>query len=292
MTKIFTGLYTAVITPFNKDKSFDKESFKKILDDQIENGVDGIVVLGTTGESPTVSTEEHDEIIKFAVEYIDKRTTVIAGTGSNCTTEAIAHSLSAQKSGVDGLLQVNPYYNKPTQKGLYQHFKTIADNVNIPIMLYNIEGRTGVNLETQTLLKLAEHPNIVAVKEASGNLKQMKEVIDKTPKDFAILVGDDGLMLEFGKLGGDGLVSVASNRIPAEMKKFVDDCLAGNWEKAENFHNKYQEFFSACFIETNPQPIKTLMAEAGFCKEIFRLPMVAMEKENKGKLMEIFEKIK
>ncbi len=292
MTKTFTGLYTAIITPFKKDNSFDKENFKKIIDFQINSGVDGIVVLGTTGESPTISTREHDEIIAFAVDYIDSRVIVIAGAGSNCTAEAIHHSQAAEKAGVDGLLQVNPYYNKPTQKGLYHHFKAVADSVNIPIMLYNIEGRTGVNLETETLLKLVKHPNIVAVKEASGNLEQMKEVIEKTPEDFAVLVGDDGLMFEFGKLGGDGLVSVASNLIPLEIKGFVDDCLVGNFDKAKEFNKKYKEFFGACFIETNPQPIKTLMAEAGFCEEIFRLPMVTMEDKNKEKLMKIYNNIK
>ena len=292
MQKTFTGLYTAIITPFKKDGSFDQNSFKEIIDQQISAGVDGIVVLGTTGESPTVSTKEHDEIIAFAVDYIDGKVVVIAGTGSNITAEAIHHSLSAQKAGADGLLQVNPYYNKPTQKGLYEHFKAVADAVNIPIMLYNIEGRTGVNLETSTLLKLAEHPNIVAVKEASGNLEQMKEVIEKTPDDFAVLVGDDGLMFEFGKLGGDGLVSVASNIFPSEMKGFVENCLSGDVSEAETFQKKYESFFGACFIETNPQPIKTLMAESGFCEEVFRLPMVTMEDDNKAKLMEVFETVK
>lgn len=292
MNNLYTGLYTAIITPFRADGSFDESAFETIIEQQILAGVDGIVVLGTTGESPTVTTEEHDQIIAFAVKVINRRTKVIAGTGSNSTAEAIHHSLAAQKVGVDALLQVNPYYNKPTQKGLYEHFKAVADAVKIPIILYNIEGRTGVNLETPTLLRLAEHPNIVAVKEASGNLDQMKEVIENVPNDFMVLVGDDALCLDICKLGGHGVISVASNIIPVEMKSFVDDCLVQDWEAAEAFQAKYAEFFDTCFIETNPQPIKTLMAEAGLCEEIFRLPMVTMEAENKVELLKVFESIR
>ncbi len=288
MTIQFTGLYTAIITPFLEDGSFDAESFKKIIDNQIAGGVDGLVVLGTTGESPTVTTAEHDEIIALAAKYVDGRVQVIAGTGSNSTAEAIHHSQAAQAAGVDGLLQVNPYYNKPSQKGLYEHFKAIADSVDIPIMLYNIQGRTGVNLETPTLLRLAEHPNIIAVKEASGNLEQMREVIVQVPEGFTVLSGDDGLTLELCKMGGHGVVSVVSNIFPAEMRTFVDDCLAGNWGAAEGFQGRFNEFFDVCFIETNPQPIKTLMAEAGFCQEVFRLPMVTMEDENREELLGVY----
>ncbi len=291
MTKQFTGCYTAIITPFHADGSFDASSFAKVIEQQIAGGIDGIVVLGTTGESPTVTTQEHDEIIQLAVKLVDGRVSVIAGTGSNSTQEAIDHSLSAQKAGVDALLQVNPYYNKPTQKGLYAHFKTIADAVEIPIILYNIEGRTGVNLETSTLLELTKHPNIVAVKEASGNLDQMKEVIESVPEDFTVLVGDDGFVLAFCKLGGDGVISVASNIFPAEMKQFTNDCLASNWAAAEAFQQKYEPFFSTCFIETNPQPIKTLMADAGLCEEVFRLPLVTMEDGNKTTLRKVFEQL-
>jgi 4-hydroxy-tetrahydrodipicolinate synthase len=288
----FKGLYTAIITPFNQAGEIDKASFKKLIQQQVEAGVDGIVVAGTTGESPTLTWEEHDSLIKLAVEIANKKIKVIAGAGSNCTAEAIEHSIKAEQAGADGLLQVNPYYNKPTQKGLFEHFSAIAESVNIPIMLYNIQGRCGVNLETPTLLELAKHPNIISVKEASGNLAQMKEVINSVPEDFTVLVGDDALCLEFSKLGGDGVVSVVSNIIPVEMKQFVADCLNKNWDSAQKTHNQLNNLFSDCFIEANPQPIKTLMADAGYCEPVFRLPMTTMLEENKEKLFQTWENYK
>ncbi|MCK5461181.1 4-hydroxy-tetrahydrodipicolinate synthase [Candidatus Gracilibacteria bacterium] len=284
----YRGLYTAIITPFKMDGSFDESVFKKLIEYQIKSGVDGIVVLGTTGESPTISTQEHNKIISIAVKLAKGRTKIIAGTGSNCTVEAINHSVHAEKAGADGLLQVSPYYNKPTQKGLYEHFMAVADSVNIPIILYNIQGRCGVNIETPTLLRLARHPNIFAVKEASGNLDQMKEVIESVPSDFTVLSGDDGLCFDLCKLGGVGVVSVLSNLLPKEMKSLVQTCEEGNWEEAKVQHEKLSTLFSACFIETNPQPIKTLMAKEGFCEEVFRLPMTIMERENKDNLLNIW----
>lgn len=286
----FHGLFTALITPFNLDGSVDEKSFEKCIEFQIKNGVDGIVVLGTTGESPTISVKEYDELVKTCVKIVNGRTKVIAGTGSNCTQEALDRSIYAQKVGVDALLQVSPYYNKPTQKGLYEHFKVVADSVNIPIILYNIKGRCGVNLETETLLRLSEHPNIVSVKEASGDLNQMKEVIERVPKDFTVLSGDDGVALELCRMGGHGVVSVLSNILPKEMKQLITFCECKDWEKAKVLHDKMADLFSDCFIETNPQPIKTLMAMEGFCKEIFRLPMVTMEEVNRGKLLKTWGK--
>lgn len=282
---MFKGLFTAIITPFLFDGTLDKVSLCKLIEKQIESNVDGIVVMGTTGESPTISTEEHDEIISFCVQYIDGRCKVIAGTGSNCTHEAIHHSLHAEKAGVDGLLIVNPYYNKPTQKGLYEHFKSIANAVKTPIILYNIEGRTGVNLETSTLLRLAKHPMIVSVKEASGNIAQIKEVIEAVPKGFTVLSGDDGLTMELMQLGGHGAISVLSNILPKEMSNLVKTCEAKSWNQALIIHNNLNNLFQACFIETNPQPIKTLLAHQGECEEIFRLPLTTMEHQNKEALL-------
>ena len=289
---MFTGCYTALITPFKENGDLDEDAFTRLINFQIESDIDGLVILGTTGESPTVSAEEHNYIIKRAVEIAHKRTKIIAGTGSNCTAEAIFYSQEAEKSGADGLLQVNPYYNKPTQKGLYQHFKAVAESVKIPIILYNIMGRTGVNLETSTLLKLAEIENIVSVKEASGNLKQIEEVIQAVPENFSVLSGDDGLTLKLCELGGHGVISVLSNILPKEMKGLVDSCNAENWTEAEKIQKKLSPLFEVCFIETNPQPIKTLLAVEGFCEEVFRLPLTTLESENRKKLLKVWETYK
>jgi 4-hydroxy-tetrahydrodipicolinate synthase len=288
--KIFRGCYTALITPFTDSGDFDPVAFEKIIEFQIDSGIDGLVILGTTGESPTITPSEHDQIVRLSVQIVAGRVPVIAGTGSNCTREAVEHSQAAERAGVNGLLQVNPYYNKPTQKGLYTHFSTIAESVKIPIILYNIAGRTGVNLETPTLLRLSQYDNIVGVKEASGNLEQIQEVIDSVPKDFSVFSGDDGLTLAVCEKGGDGVISVASNIFPAEMTDFVRACLSGDLERARALEEKYREFFEACFIETNPQPIKTLMAEAGFCAPRFRSPMIPMEEKNREKLLSVYRK--
>ncbi len=289
---MFKGLYTAIVTPFALDESFDEAAFTKLIEHQIAGGVDGIVFVGTTGESPTLTHEEHNYVIKRGVEIVDGRVKVIAGAGSNSTKEAIEFSQLAQKNGADGLLQVNPYYNKPNQEGLYQHFEHIADSVEIPIMLYNIMGRCGVNLETATLLRLAKHPNIVSVKEASGNLAQMKEVLDSVPSDFTVMSGDDNLTLDLMKMDGHGVVSVLSNLLPAEMKNLVDLASSENWPEAEKVNKQLSELFRLCFIEPNPQPIKTLLAHQDFCKETFRLPMVNMSAENKAELMKGWESFK
>lgn len=289
---MFTGLYTAIITPFRKNGDFDEAAFSRIIEQQISGGVDGIVVLGTTGESPTVTPEEHDMITKLAVNLVNKRVKVIAGAGSNSTQEAIDRSLHAQNVGVDGLLQVNPYYNKPSQEGLYQHFQAIAQSVEIPIILYNIAGRTGVNLETETLLRLVDHPNIVSVKEASGDMKQIKEVINSVPEDFTVLSGDDGLTLDLMKSGGHGVISVLSNVLPTQMQELVTAAREKDWDKAEKSHQNLSDLFNHCFIETNPQPIKTLMAHEGLCEEVFRLPMVNMEEGNKAIVLQDLEDLK
>ncbi|MDH3324803.1 MAG: 4-hydroxy-tetrahydrodipicolinate synthase, partial [Candidatus Peregrinibacteria bacterium] len=212
--------------------------------------------------------------------------------GSNCTAEAIEYSVHAEKAGVDGLLQVSPYYNKPTQKGLFEHFTAIANAVNIPIILYNIAGRCGVNIETETVVKLAEHQNIIAVKEASGNLDQMRDVLARTPDDFLVFSGDDGLTLELAKMGGNGVISVISNILPSETKQFVDFCLNGEYEAAQKMQEKFEPLFRDLFIETNPEPIKTLMAEEGFCKEVFRLPITTMLPENKVTLLKTWNEYK
>lgn len=289
----FNGVYTALITPFTDIGTVDYQALERIVNDQIESGIDGLVPCGTTGESPTLSHEEHDRVIAQTIKYAAGRVPVIAGTGSNATTEAIRLSQHAEDSGADAVLLVNPYYNKPTQKGLFLHFKAIADSVKIPCILYNIKGRTGVNLETETLIRLEnECSNIVAVKEASGSLDQMKDVIEGTDDDFSVLSGDDNLALDLIKAGGDGVISVASNLFPREMVRMVHSAMDGNWDEADRLGGWFRDFFSLCFVETNPIPIKTAMAHAGWCRESFRLPMCPLESsEHRNALFQCIDRM-
>jgi len=290
---MFKGVFTAIVTPFKEDGSVDEECLKKLIDFNIEKGVAGIVPCGTTGESPTLSHDEHDKVIELTVQHVNKRVPVIAGTGSNCTKEAIRLTKHAEEVGADGCLLVNPYYNKPTQEGLYRHFKAIADSVQIPCVVYNIKGRTGVNVETPTLMRLANDcKNIVAVKEASGDLEQMKDVIAQRPEGFAVLSGDDNITLDLIKAGGNGVVSVASNIVPDRMVAMVKAALNKNFEEAEKLNNKLAPLFEVEFIETNPIPIKAALAMKGMCNEVYRLPMCELMPENKEKLKQVLAEMK
>ncbi len=285
------GVFTAIITPFKEDESIDEEALKKLIDFNIENGIAGIVPCGTTGESPTLSTAEHERVIELVVEHVDKRVPVIAGTGSNCTREAIRLSQHAEEAGADVLLLVNPYYNKPTQEGLYRHFKAIADAVKIPCIVYNIKGRTGINVETPTLMRLAKDcENIIAVKEASGDMKQIKEVIKQRPEGFYVLSGDDNITLELIKSGGDGVISVISNLVPGTMSKLVRLALEGEFEEAEKADEYLSPLFKAEFIETNPIPVKFMLSLQGKCKEVYRLPMCELADDHKKEVKELLEK--
>jgi len=291
--KMFKGVYTAIITPFNDDESVNEEELKKLIDFNIDNGISGIVPCGTTGESPTLSNAEHERVIEVTIEHVNKRVPVIAGTGSNCTREAIRLSQHAEEAGADALLLVNPYYNKPTQEGLYRHFKAIAESVKIPCVVYNIKGRTGVNVETPTLMRLANDcKNIIAVKEASGDLEQMKEVISQRPEGFSVLSGDDNMTLDLVKAGGDGVISVASNIAPDKMSAMVKAALDGNMEEADKIDKELAPLFEYEFIETNPIPIKYMLSLKGMCKEVYRLPMCEMMTENKEKVKEVAENLK
>ncbi len=285
---MFKGVFTAIITPFKEDGSVDEECLKKLIDFNISAGVSGIVPCGTTGESPTLSHDEHDRVIELTVKHVNKRVPVIAGTGSNATSEAIRLSKHAEEAGADACLVVNPYYNKPTQEGLYRHFKAVADSVKIPIVVYNIKGRTGVNVETSTLMRIVKDcKNVVAVKEASGDLNQMKEVIAQRPEGFSVLSGDDNITLELIKAGGDGVISVASNLVPDRMVAMVKAALDGNFEEAEKINKELAPLFEAQFIETNPIPIKCALSLKGMCNEVYRLPMCELRPENKEKLKEV-----
>lgn len=281
MDNIYRGVHTALITPFTSTGAVDIRAFKRLVEYQIESGIDGLVPCGTTGESSTLTHDEHDRVIALTVQYADGRVPVIAGTGSNSTAEAIQLSQHAEQAGVDAVLLVNPYYVKPTQKGLYLHFKAVAESVSIPCIPYNIQGRTAVNLENETLFKLmSEHDNIIGVKEASGSLEQMKNLISMRRENFQLLCGDDNMTVDLIEAGGNGVVSVAANLVPAMMREMVHSALEGDLDSARKFEEKLMPLFRALFIETNPIPIKTAMAMKGWCLEEFRLPMCSLSCEN------------
>lgn len=270
----YAGTWTAIITPFNQDGSLDEGSLRKIVRRQAENGVTGVVPVGTTGESPTISEAEVERIFEIVIEEAAGKVMVMAGTGSNCTKKAIEHTEAAKKAGADCCLVVTPYYNKPTQEGILQHFMAVAE-VGLPVIVYNIKGRTGVNIQTDTLMEIAKHPSVVGVKEASGDLAQMKDVLAHRPDDFTVLSGDDGLTLELIKMGGDGVVSVASNLVPAKVSEMVEYALAGNFEEAGKINEFTSSLFNEIFVETNPIPVKYIASRMGLCELAYRLPMCA-----------------
>lgn len=280
---MFSGAITAIVTPF-KDKRVDEEAFRELIEFQIAGGIDGIVPCGTTGESSTLSHEEHDRVIEIAIDAAKKRVPIIAGTGSNSTDEAIRLTKHAHEAGADGALMVCPYYNRPTQEGLYQHFKLIAETVPIPIVLYNIPGRTGVNLLPETVARLSKIDNIVGIKEASGSLKQMDDIISQCGKDFTVLSGDDFFTLPLLMLGGKGIISVISNVAPSDMAALIDSFNAGDIKKARQLHDKMFPLIDALFIETNPVPVKAALAMMGKISYDVRLPMYKMTDSNYEKL--------
>jgi len=277
---MFRGSIVAIVTPF-KNGRLDEKRFRELIEFQVRSGSTGIVPCGTTGESATLSFKEHDRVIEIAVEQVSGRIQVIAGTGSNSTEEAIMLTRHAAKAGADASLQVSPYYNRPTQKGLYEHFKAVAESVDIPIMLYNIASRTGVNIEPETMARLAHDcRNIVAVKEASGNLDQMSRIKHLCPADFDLLSGDDSLTLPVLSIGGTGIVSVVANIVPGEVAALVDEFERGNVAKAREIHYRLLPLVKAVFLETNPIPVKTAMGILGMCDPQMRLPLCEMSPHN------------
>ena len=275
---MFTGAYTAIVTPFNSDGSIDYERFKALIDMQAEGGVDGIVPVGTTGESPTINFEEHDKIITASVESSKNRLKVIAGTGANSTSEALKLTKHAKEVGADGTLQVTPYYNKPNQEGLYRHFSAVAD-LGLPVVLYNVPGRAGQEIAVDTIVKLSEHPNIVALKEAGGSVDRVSQVLSRC--DITVLSGDDGLTFPMMALGAKGVISVASNIVPRPVSDLVHLALDGKWEEARQLHLKYYKLFGDMFVDTNPIPIKAAMAMMGLIEEEYRLPMCRTSEVNR-----------
>lgn len=287
------GVWTALITPFKIDGSIDWESFDKLIERQLEAKVTGIIISGTTGESPTLTDNECVELIKRAKKKVGSKCLVMAGTGTNNTKKSIEKTKMAEVAGADIILLVNPYYNKPTQQGLYLHFKTIAQNTKLPVFLYNIKGRTGVNLETSTLCKLAkEVKNIIGVKEASGDLDQIKAVCDSKLENFVVLSGDDNITFDVMKnFGVSGVISVASNIIPKEMVQMVNFVLNGEVKEAEEINIKLAQLFKVLFIETNPIPVKYGAYKMGLCQNIYRLPMCEISKDNGEKVDEVLKKM-
>lgn len=288
---MFTGCGTALVTPFRRDLSLDEEALRKLVRRQVDAGINFLVPCGTTGESPTLSSAEQKRVVEITLEEARGRVPVVAGAGGNNTEHVIEMARAFEAMGAKGILSVSPYYNKPTQEGLYQHFRAIAAAVKIPIILYNIPGRTGVNIEPATIKRLAEIENIVAVKEASGNIGQMAVVLDVVPDRFSVLSGDDGITLPLLAIGGRGLISVVSNEIPAEMTRMVQLALANDFAAAREIHQRYFRLMEANFVETNPGPVKAAMALMGLLEPVFRLPLVAPKPENLTKIRGALEAV-
>ncbi len=288
---MFTGCGTALVTPFRRDLSLDEEGVRRLVRRQIEGGINFLVPCGTTGESPTLSHAEQRRVVEITIDEARGKVPVLAGAGGNDTSHVIEMALEFKALGADGILSVSPYYNKPTQEGLYQHFKAIAEAVRLPIILYNIPGRTAVNIEPVTLKRLAEIDNIVGVKEASGNISQMAVILDMVPEKFLVLSGDDGITLPLLALGGRGLISVVSNQIPGEMTRLVQLALSNDFAAARDVQRRFFRLMEVNFVETNPAPVKAGMALMGLCEAACRLPLVQVKPENLAKIRGVLESL-
>ncbi len=280
---MFEGSIVALVTPFKNGK-IDDAKLKELVEFHIKNGTSGIVPCGTTGESATLTHEEHERVIELVIDSANKRIPVIAGTGSNCTEEAISLTKHAERVGADAALLLSPYYNKPTQRGLYMHYKAVADSVKIPIIPYNIQSRTAVNIEPETFEKLAQIKNIAGVKESSGNLEQMSRIKALCGPDFALISGDDALTLPILAIGGTGVISVVANIVPRDVADMVAAFKKGDLKKAQELHYKLLPLIRAMFIETNPIPVKTAMGLMGMIEPELRLPLCHMSEDNLAKL--------
>ena len=289
---LFRGTGTALVTPFTHENTLDEKTLRTLVEFQIKNGVEAIIPTGTTGESPTLTKEEHARVIEIVAEQNRGRKKIIAGTGSNSTSQTITLSLHVKEYGVDGLLLVGPYYNKPTQEGFFRHFSEIALSTSLPIILYNIPGRTGSNMTAETTLRLAEEiPNIVGIKEASGNIEQVMEILRNRPKNFAVYAGDDAMALPFIALGGDGVISVIANEAPKLFSQLVHLCLEGNFSKALRIHNQLLPLMNYNFVESNPIPVKSALAMMRKINDVVRLPLLPLSAKHRPKMEEILRSI-
>jgi 4-hydroxy-tetrahydrodipicolinate synthase len=286
---MFTGTGTALVTPFQRDGSLDELTLRALIKRQIDAGIDFLVPCGTTGESPTLTHEEHLRVVQITVDVAKGKVPVLAGAGGYNTAEVIALARELANLCVDGILSVTPYYNKPTQQGLIQHYRAIAEATTLPIILYSVQGRTGVNIEPTTVKRLAQIENIVGIKEASGNVSQMAAILNAVPDNFIVLSGDDAITLPVISLGGRGVISVVSNEIPAEMSKLTRLALQGDFPGARSIHRRYHPLMEVNFVESNPIPVKTAMAEMGLLEAVWRLPLVAPKAENQARIRAVLE---
>jgi 4-hydroxy-tetrahydrodipicolinate synthase len=288
---MFTGTGTALVTPFHRDGSLDEPTLRALAKRQLDAGIDFLVPCGTTGESPTLTHEERLRVVEITVEIAKGRVPVLAGAGGYNTAEVIAMARELAALGVDGLLSVTPYYNKPTQEGLFQHYRAIAAATSLPIILYSVQGRTGINIEPATVKRLAEIENIIGIKEASGNIGQMASILNIVPEDFIVLSGDDAITLPLISLGGRGVISVASNEIPAEMTQLVHLALQGNFDRARELHRRFHPLMEINFVESNPIPVKAAMAEMGLLEPVWRLPLVPPKGENLSRVRGVLDSL-
>jgi 4-hydroxy-tetrahydrodipicolinate synthase len=286
---MFTGCGTALVTPFSRDRMLDEEALRQLIRRQIEAGINFLVPCGTTGESPTLSRAEHLRVVEITVEETRGKVPVLAGAGGYNTAEVIELVGDLADRGVDGILSVTPYYNKPTQDGLIQHYEAIAASTTLPIIIYSVQGRTGVNVEPSTLAQLAEIDNIIGVKEASGSIQQIAQVLQKVPADFLVLSGDDALTLPLMALGGKGIISVASNEIPAEMTALAQCCLRGDFLSARAIHHRYHPLMEVNFVESNPIPVKAALGLMGLLDPVYRLPLTPPRPDSLQKILRVLE---
>lgn len=288
---MFQGCGTALITPFQKNGTLDEATLKKLVRRQIDAGIHFLVPCGTTGESPTISLEEHLRVVELVVAEAKGQVPVLAGAGGYWTEDVIDLMQRLEKLGVDGFLSVTPYYNKPTQEGLFQHYKALAKSTKLPIILYSVQGRTGVNIEPATVKRLAAIKNIIGIKEASGNLAQVARVIHEVPEDFLVLSGDDSVTIALMALGGKGIISVAGNQIPGEMANLAEACLNQDYGTARAIQRQYLPLMEMNFIESNPIPVKASMAKLGLCKPVWRLPLVPPTEASMEKIEAVHKQV-
>jgi len=286
---MFTGCGTALVTPFRGDQSLDEETLRRLVRRQIEAGIDFLVPCGTTGESPTLTHAEHLRVVEITLDEAKGRVPVLAGAGGYNTREVVALARELEEVGADGILSVTPYYNKPTPEGLYQHYKAIASAIDLPIIVYSIQGRTGINVEPATLARLAQIENIVGVKEASGNIAQMAAIVGLLPADFTVLCGDDPITIALMALGGRGVISVVSNQIPAEMAQLAQFCLQGDFETARQIQRRFLPLMNVNFVESNPIPVKAAMAMMGLLESVYRLPLCPPAEASRARIEKVLE---
>ncbi|MCC7179559.1 MAG: 4-hydroxy-tetrahydrodipicolinate synthase [Acidobacteria bacterium] len=291
MRETWTGVGTALITPFTKSGELDEAGVRRLARRQIDAGVHFLVPCGTTGETPTLSDAEKRRVVELVVEEAAGRVPVMAGAGGYDTKEVVHAAREMARAGADGLLSVTPYYNKPTPEGLFQHFSAVADATPLPIVLYNVPGRTGCNMDASTVARLATIPHIVGVKEASGNIQQMAEILRAVPPDFRVLSGDDAITIPLMAIGGRGIISVASNEIPAEMAQMVEAAERGDYRAAREMHQRLLPLLLVNFVESNPGPVKFAMAAMGLCEEVYRLPMVPPRQASKEKVLAVLSEV-